>query len=69
MAGEFSGDLGFKSESVLLDFYLLDGLPTKGFKSGFHVGEVEVRAHIGEKGKETISHAVPEIKNPVCRTS
>ena len=51
MAGKLRRNLWLKSESVLLDFNLLDGFPTKGFESGFHIGEVEVRAHIGEKGE------------------
>jgi hypothetical protein len=51
MAGKLRRNLWLKSETVLLDFYLLDGLPTKGLKSGFHIGEVKVRAHIGEKGE------------------
>ena len=69
MAGQLGGDLRFKSESVLLDFYLLDDLTTKGLKTGFHIGKVQIRAHIGEEGEKAIAHAVPKVENPVCRAS
>ena len=49
MAGELGGDLRFKSESVFLNFNFLDDLSTKGLKTGFHIGEVQIRAHIGEE--------------------
>ena len=63
--GQFGRYLGFESETIFAKIEILEQRRAENFVARLHVGEVEIREHVGKQRQESIAHHVPEIKNAV----
>ncbi len=54
------GNLGFKPKTVFFDGDLLEYIAPEHLVTRFHVGEVQVRQHIGKERQELITNRMPE---------
>ena len=61
----FGSDFGFKAESVFTQIDVPQDRCSKCLIARFHVGEVDVRAHVGKHGQQFVSDHVPEINDPM----
>jgi len=52
--GNFGRDFRLETEAVFLNRNLLDHLAAEGFVARFHVREVQIRGHVGARGKESL---------------
>ncbi len=63
-----AGNLGryfwFDAEPVFAKNDLIKHVFSKHFVPCFHIGQVQVGEHVGEKGEKTIGHSMPKIKHP-----
>src|SRR5215831_4028125 len=53
---------GFEAEAILFNRDFLDDIAAKNLVARFHVREVEISKHIGERCQEKVAHFVPVIK-------
>ena len=58
-SGDFGGHFGFDAETLAFNINLIDHFAAEDFVAGFHVGEVEIGAHIAEVGEEFVAEGVP----------
>jgi len=63
--GDLHGHFGLEAEASGLDLDLFDHVGLEDFVADLHVGEVEVREHVGEKSEGLIAHVMPEEENSV----
>ena len=59
-AGYLGGNLRFETEASLLNGNPGQHLTPEHLVADLHVGQVEVRHHIGKGGQEAVAHVVPE---------
>src|SRR5205085_2798051 len=62
---DFGSDLGFETESVFTQIDVPHDRCSECLIASFHVGEVDVCAHVGKHGQQFVSDHVPEINDPV----
>lgn len=66
---DFGGDLGFKAESVFTQIDVPQDHCAECLVAGFHIGEIDVCAHVGEQSQQFVSDHVPEINDPMRTTA
>ena len=59
------GDLGFEPEPVRREAEGARDVAAYRLVAGLHVGEVEVREHVAERGEAEVADGVPEVEHPV----
>src|ERR1051326_6190911 len=62
--GDLRGELGLKTKPIRSQTHALNHFSAKYLVAGFHVGEIEVRQHVGKQSQKLISHRMPEEEHP-----
>ena len=65
-ARHFGYDLWLEAEAALLNSNALDNFSAEGFETCLHVGEVQIRTHVGEQCEEAVTNGMPEVEDSVC---
>ncbi len=52
----------FETKTIFFDGYPLYDLLSEHLVVGFHINQVNIGKHIGEKGQETITNSMPKVK-------
>ena len=58
-------DLRLEAEAVLFDRDALEHLAAEDLVAGLHVGQVQVREHVRERGEHAVADVVPEVEHAV----
>ena len=64
-ARHFGYDLWLEAEAALFNSNALDNSSAEGFETGLHVGEVQIRTHVGEQCEEVVANGMPEVEDAV----
>jgi hypothetical protein len=67
--GELSNNFGFDTKAILFDLNRFDKRSSEGFVARLHVGQVEVRKHIGKEGQKLVGDHMPEKKDAMRSTT
>jgi len=65
-ARHFCYDLWLEAEAAFFNRDALDNFSAEGFETGLHVGEVQIRTHVGEQREEAVANGMPEVEDTVC---
>ena len=59
----FGRDLRFEPKPVFLNRDALNDFPPENFVASFHIRQIEIRRHIGQKGKQLVAKRMPIVEH------